>query len=553
MLPWRKFSFSRFFSLKPAYLLPIFLSSLLSFFDMEAPVIRRTRHTSEQIAFLTEVERKPISTHLVVGGPGTGKSTMIVALVKKLGPGNVLVLAPTGTAAMIIKNKFPSGGVHVHTIHQALGIWPGKCLDRPPKVTEAWFRSTRQSVVILDEMSMVDAKLFEVMMKQLRKFFMGTGKTFGFIAFGDPLQLRPVDQSEGILLQSKLLQSMRPRCWKLTKSHRFQEKPTDDEVLPGETTFPEFVSSIRTGLTEDSFVWMRRNLVTQQEIFDGMQEHQKQFEDNAKEKSSEKTFETHVCTPVYVATKDLADEYNTEHLKSIDREEVTYQYSCELKLQPGAKEGPLVKVWFDDIKKKNIPDWLPKEKPEKTAYTWEKTEPKYLLTLKPGAQVMLTRNIYKTQSGTWTNGTFARVISCGKPSTANKKITIVVEDSNGRRLKTSVQRREVPCPHGKSGAIKAVIDPVPPFIVAAAVTYHKAQGNELKKIILDLRMARYDQFYVGTTRAQQSVQFVNLPLNYRDIGEPDESLLRWESQIRNGDPMIPYEPDDSARKRQRIE
>ncbi len=103
---------------------------------------------------------------ILTGGPGTGKTTTvraIVALFQKMGLETVLA-APTGRAA---KRMSELTGIEAQTVHRLLG--------------QTWNETTRQvsfaktekepleaNAVIVDEMSMVDISLFSALLRAIR-------------------------------------------------------------------------------------------------------------------------------------------------------------------------------------------------------------------------------------------------------------------------------------------------------------------------------------------------------------------------------------------------
>ena len=103
---------------------------------------------------------------ILTGGPGTGKTTVIRAMIKifsSLGFSTVLA-APTGRAA---KRMEETTGVEAKTIHRLLETTYGddgfstfrRCEDSP----------LDEDVVILDESSMIDTLLFDAFLKAVKK------------------------------------------------------------------------------------------------------------------------------------------------------------------------------------------------------------------------------------------------------------------------------------------------------------------------------------------------------------------------------------------------
>jgi exodeoxyribonuclease V alpha subunit len=118
---------------------------------------------------------------IIAGGPGTGKSFTIEAIVrahvKANASGRILVAAPTGKATSQLSERLSSLHVpHLHfaTLHKALGMG----LSYAPPLDYA--------LVIVDEMSMVDAELMD-------RLFRGLLPNSRAVLVGDPDQLPPVE------------------------------------------------------------------------------------------------------------------------------------------------------------------------------------------------------------------------------------------------------------------------------------------------------------------------------------------------------------------------
>lgn len=141
--------------------------------------------TDEQRAVVDAVEAG--TGHVfVTGRAGTGKSTLLRHLVEHTDR-QLAVCAPTGVAALHV------GG---QTIHSLFGLPIGVIADHPLRQTEELRRLLRTlEVLVIDEVSMVDADLLDAIDRSLRQARGRGAEPFGgvqVVLFGDPFQLAPV-------------------------------------------------------------------------------------------------------------------------------------------------------------------------------------------------------------------------------------------------------------------------------------------------------------------------------------------------------------------------
>lgn len=127
---------------------------------------------------------------IITGGPGTGKTTIIKAIVNilieanKLKESEIALLAPTGRAA---KKMMETTGISASTIHKYLG-W-----DKDTNTFSTNEYSPRnEKYIIVDEVSMIDTLLMEALLK-------GIKRNAKLILVGDYYQLPSV--SEGQILK----------------------------------------------------------------------------------------------------------------------------------------------------------------------------------------------------------------------------------------------------------------------------------------------------------------------------------------------------------------
>jgi len=128
--------------------------------------------------------KKALTNNIVIitGGPGTGKTTIIKALIDiyKLNGKKVVLCAPTGRAA---KRMSEQSGEEAKTIHRLLDI--GKIEDNKLENIDIDFTPIDADVIVIDEMSMVDVFLMNYITKAI---YMGTK----LVLVGDSNQLPAV-------------------------------------------------------------------------------------------------------------------------------------------------------------------------------------------------------------------------------------------------------------------------------------------------------------------------------------------------------------------------
>ena len=186
---------------------------------------------------LTEQQAAAVRTALggrlgvVSGGPGTGKTAIIVSILRalaRLGAGAIALAAPTGKAAnrisesvarelAVVAEATPAGAAQ--TLHRLLGWRP-----------DGGFRHSELSplphdAVIVDEASMVDLALMERLVRALRP-------DARLILLGDAHQLPSVDAG-AVLADLVALARAAGAPWaiELTESHRMRQDDPDGRAI----------------------------------------------------------------------------------------------------------------------------------------------------------------------------------------------------------------------------------------------------------------------------------------------------------------------------------
>ena len=151
---------------------------------------------SDQQAAVVLALSHPLS--IITGGPGTGKTHVAKEIAKALGANaRVVLTAPTGKAAARLRSVDPSAA----TLHSLLSIRSEKDFAKGSGYLKA-------DLLIVDESSMIDAKLFAYLLASIQS---GTRIVF----LGDGNQLPPVESGNlfadlvGLVPTAYLTQSMR--------------------------------------------------------------------------------------------------------------------------------------------------------------------------------------------------------------------------------------------------------------------------------------------------------------------------------------------------------
>ena len=132
-----------------------------------SPVMERVksslgiRLSKRQTAGVEMVFRHNLS--IITGGPGTGKSTILKAVIetyRRLYPSNTIKLAtPTGKASRRMAET--TGILQAQTMHSLLGLHSGDPLQKKPQYLDA-------DLVVIDEASMIDMWLAWQLFRRLR-------------------------------------------------------------------------------------------------------------------------------------------------------------------------------------------------------------------------------------------------------------------------------------------------------------------------------------------------------------------------------------------------
>jgi len=378
-----------------------------------------------------------VSPMLVMGKAGTGKSTLIRYLRAVFPKKNIVVVAPTGIAALNSKGA---------TIHSFFHLRPALIQEADIQIVLGRTLYKHIDILIIDEISMVRADLLDGIHWFLAKNGKSPNRLFGgtqVVMIGDIFQLPPVaPQREAQALTSIGYDSpffFSAKCLR------------NESLLPVELThvyrqkdleFIDILNKIRIG---------KDNAITA----DCLNQH---------------CF-GRLPTPNAVTlatTNEIVDAKNKSELEKIPCAEVVFM---------GKASGSFA------VEDARLPSPM-------------------RLVLKPGAQVMFTKN---DEAKRWVNGTIGRILSIedtvirvelltNKPGNICE-VTPVEWKSYNYRLDSHSDHINVEA----SGCYTQY-----PLMLAWAVTIHKAQGRTLESVHIDFGRGTFDfgQAYVALSRCK---------------------------------------------------
>lgn len=182
------------------FCLKIQLASDVDYYNLIRSLNTKQRNYLNHVVY--QIKNNKIFNEFISGGAGTGKSTLIKAITESINryyqtkPGNndniikVLLTAPTGKASYNIN------GITLHTaFNLPLNQETGKNKPLSADLCNTFFsKYMHLKVIIIDEISMVGATMFQVLDARLKQIFKSQ-EPFGgisIICVGDLRQLQPV-------------------------------------------------------------------------------------------------------------------------------------------------------------------------------------------------------------------------------------------------------------------------------------------------------------------------------------------------------------------------
>lgn len=198
------------------------------------------------------------------GPGGTGKSFTINAIQEALFERNIkfAVTASTGAASERLNDEPIHGDVAAMTLHKWSGcgvffkdaVSLAADLLRDPKKRRSLYNWTSVKVLIIDEISMISASVFEKL-EEVARLVLKNNKPFGGIQVvisGDFAQLPPVEPVGGFCFQSKMWRAVIPLQNQILLT---------DVIRQADIAFSTALSEIRMGIVSSTTIAMLNSRV----------------------------------------------------------------------------------------------------------------------------------------------------------------------------------------------------------------------------------------------------------------------------------------------------
>ncbi len=408
----------------------------------------------------------------VSGKAGTGKTTLIGYLREKIA-GNVVVVAPTGVAALQVKGA---------TIHSFFRL-PPRIIFPEEDIKAVKDRRLYEGIrlLIIDEVSMVRADIVDAIDLFLRQNGPQQGKLFGGVQImfvGDLFQLPPV-------INSSEMDILRERGYE--RAHFFNAM-----ALIGKTiTMVELQKIFRQ--KDKEFTDILNHIRVNEDIEEAIETLNKQC------------FKKDVIDNPYAitltTTNAKADSINESELEAISTSPTMFV---------GLLDGKF------NVDERNLPSPMN-------------------LTLKVGARVMFTAND-KIMPKRWVNGTIGVVKEMlGETVRVEIKGESTTNIVDVTSYKWESYKYELDVSTGKIKPIVTGSYQQIPLMLAWAVTIHKSQGKTMDDVNIDLSSGAFasGQVYVALSRCRtMSGIRLKRPIKLTDV-QCEPEIKRFYEALMN--------------------
>lgn len=409
------------------------------------------------------------------GAGGVGKSVMI-ELAYRLLEGNVMVLASTGIAAANLTDK----KIPAVTIHRGLRIPPLSIFDTniaPDKQVVSML--TRIDTIIIEEVSMVSAALFDQIMKVINEANKWRMTEIRLLLFGDILQFAPVVQRNDPTLEKYYKNKYDGNIYFFNSfgfaGKKFETVNLERVYRQESESMQENLMKVRMNIVDDATLRFFNRRVTDLDSF--MKEHRNYL---------------------VISTTKRREQFLNDTYGVPDRNAPHFHYKAEVSGNFKRSELAIVE---DEV------------------------------SIYVGQQVMCLCN---NKEGGYQNGTLARVEAVSEDSVLARK-------SNGELIKVEINswdQYEYKYNEETDQVETAIVGSLKQIGCkpAFAVTFHKAQGMTLEAVYLDLedKWVPKSGVYVGLSRCR-TIEGIGIsrPIYENDISVEPEAM---DFFIEHGEP-----------------
>ncbi|OAL33511.1 hypothetical protein AYO20_07197 [Fonsecaea nubica] len=421
------------------------------------------------------------------GSAGTGKSVLMRAIISKLkhkyrkDPDRIAVTASTGLASCILEGQ---------TLHSWSGIGLGKepapelvkKIKRNQKSRQKWLRT---KVLIIDEVSMVDGQLFDKL-EQVARTIRNNGRPFGgiqLVVTGDFFQLPPVpdkNTSAKFVFEAVTWNTCIQHTILLT--HVFRQK---DEQ------FARMLNEMRLGKMSPATIREFKSLSRPLDFRDELE-----------------------ATELYPRREEV-ENANQNRMRKLSGQMMTFTAVDSGTAEPNTRKALLnnfIAPEILELKKgaqvmliKNIDQQLVNGSlgivqsfmDEGTFFTYKDDEPTFLLAHEPDdgedeSDIKAARE--KIREARLKNSTTG-----GEPRMLWPMVRFNLPDGTSRSMLCSPDEWKTESQNGEVLAKRVQV----PLILAWALSIHKAQGQTLSRVKVDLgKVFEKGQAYVALSRAR---------------------------------------------------